>query len=293
MARERKLTVGVINITMHPHSPALYVELLRAAKNLKSTAELGSRQTALINKVSPFEVGAKSSAPLMSGTLVRFQNIDMDGPWFDTSSEELAQQEDLDEINIPANLKPNSSLYDFVFYPDRHLLFYEMESKDAKITPLQMEKAISRILNHPRLQKKYGQIEVTNIPEIDKLEEALKDTKISNLRLVVTRPNADHFDDIERTFLQNMNFEHVSELIQEKKAIKGQSLQLSEQTLELTKIAAKNGHVNLKGHEASGKPVQYSTKSHPLKITDYYDGGKETTLSFLVKLAKRYLGLGT
>lgn len=291
MARKRKLTIGVVNITIHPHSPERYVELLKDAVNLKLTASIGNLQSALINKVSPYEVGAKGKSPLLSGTFVRFQNIDTEGDWFDVLSSEIAQAEDLAKVNIPANLKPNTILYDFVFFPEVHKLFYEMESKDSKITPIQMESALRSILNSPELEEKYGRVEVTNIPETDKLIQALALKSISNIKLLITRPNADHFADLERQFLNQMNSENVGEIVIEKRAVKGESITVTDNLRDTAKIAEKNGYAEIKGHDEKGIPISFSTKSHPLKITDYFQSGKETTLSFLIKMAQKYLEL--
>ena len=290
MARKRKLTMGVINITMHPHKPELYVELLKEAVRLKALAGIGNLQSALINRASPLEMGAKNAA-VLSGTVARFQNIDMDGAWFDTSSSTIADESELAEINIPGHLKPNSTLYDFVFVPSVHKFFYEMESKDAKISPLQMEKALKDILNHPVLEKKYGRVEVTNVPEVDKLEKALAIKSISSVVLSITRPNADHFSTIERRFLAQMSAENVAEIYQEKKAVKGESINVTPDLRNAAKIAEQNGYAEVRGHDDSGSPVNFSTRTHPVKIASFYDSGTETTLSFLLKMALSFLGL--
>lgn len=290
MARKRKLTMGVINITMHPHRPELYVELLKDAKRLKCSSEIGNLQTMLINRASSLEIGAKVDAPILSGTMVRFQNIDMDALWYDVINSDVAQEQDLEAINIPPNLKPNTSLFEFVFFPESHKFFYEMESKDAKISPTHMEKALRTILNHPELEKKYGRVDVTNIPEIDKLVQALALKSISSVKVQVTRPNADHFQDIERDFLAQMNEENVSDLFIEKRAVKGGALVVTQKIRDLAKIAERNGHAEIKGHDENGHPISFSTKSHPARISDYFDAGKETTLSFLVKMARKFLG---
>lgn len=289
MARKRRLTIGVINITMHPHKPERYVDLIKAAVTNRCVSSIGNLQSVLITSVGSFELGNDKPDAILRGNLVKFQNIDFDGNWFDTESNAVAAEQDLASVNIPPNLKPNSMFYDFVFFPDKHLLVYEAKSKDSSITPAVAVKAFTNIFNQSALQDEFGVIEVTHIPETHLLDNALALKNISNIKLHITRPNADSFAKIERQYLQQMNDGNVAEIIEERRAIKGESLVIDEDLRNSAKIAEKNGYAEVRGHDSAGKPINFSTLSHPIQITDYFDGDKETVLSFLFKMAVKFI----
>lgn len=283
--REVKLSVGAINITMHPHSPEQYVKLLKDAQRLKIISNIGNKRSALITAVNYFHLGDKHADAPVTGDIVKFTDIDLDGTWFDITTSKIAEESDIDSIQIPAHLKPNTQRFSFIFFPKTHLLFYEAYYYGNKFSPTAAVNTFEKILNNPKLQLKYGEIEVTHIPETDALAAALKTKHIRFLKLKVTRPNADHFSEIERKFLASMTKRNVAEIIEEHRSVKGQSLELDAQTKQKAMIAEHNGYVEIKGRDSNQKVVEFSTLSHPLIEDHYYNADEEQPLHVLHKVA--------
>lgn len=288
MAR-RKLEFGIINITMHPHSPLHYVELLTAAWKTKCLASLGRRQLAVITNVTKYNPADKDDDAAIQGEFVKFTDIDLDGDWFNVNDMKLAEDTDLASINILEHLKPNTERFYFVFYPKKHLLFYEAYSKGHKLTPASAQKALELILNNKILSDKYGKIEVIHIPQTDALETALKTKVIRQLTLKINRPNADHFDVEEVNFLRKMQGRNVAQVEETLTAIKGTSIDVDHELKLKAQIAAKNGLVKLEGKDSAHRAVSFSTLSHPRIETAYYDSKSDTALSFLYKMASQLL----
>ncbi|WP_337840205.1 DUF4747 family protein [Rheinheimera sp.] len=283
--KEAKLSVGAINITLHPHSPETYVKLFRRANKQKVIANIGHRQSALITAVSKANMGDRHDDSPIVGDLVRFSEIDLDGAWFNLTESKIADDYEVDAISIPEHLKPNTTRFSFVFIPSSHLLFYEAYSYGDKLSAGAAVKAFDRILNDESLTEMFGEVEVTHIPEVDALETALRLPVISNLKLIVNRPNADHFDEAEKKFLEKMNARNLREISEEQKAVKGQTIIVDEDTKEKAKIAQHNGRVDVKGKDIHNRAVDFSTISHPLVEDYFYEPEVETAADFLFRMA--------
>ena len=74
MGREKKIEMGAINITIHPHSPRKYVELFKKVKKLKSIQHIHSDKYGLLTTVMYLDKEEGEASPL-TGDLYRFTNI--------------------------------------------------------------------------------------------------------------------------------------------------------------------------------------------------------------------------
>ncbi|WP_113905672.1 DUF4747 family protein [Aliidiomarina celeris] len=281
MPREKKLELGAINITMHPHSPIKYVELFKEVKNLRNIQHIHSDKYGMLTSVNYLDKKKGETSPI-TGDLYRFTNIKVDGQWFNIDTYDKAEEEELGEVKIPKNLKPNSSRFSYLFFPEDHLLFYECYYDGNKLGPTNATKLVDRLFNQQEINDKYGKIEVTHVPCVDALSKALGMKKLEKLDLHITRPNPDDQSDAERKFLKRMNKLKVAEQKQEYKAIPGESIELDEELKTLTNIAAKNGEVSAKGKDELSKPVFYSTSKHPWIDKLYYDPNVESPFDMFV-----------
>ncbi|NMG04926.1 DUF4747 family protein [Azoarcus taiwanensis] len=163
MAREKKVGIGAVNITMHPHSPDLYAQLIKDAKKLKCFSRLSKDKAGLIASVYYHDKSKGRSSPL-TGDLYRFSDIDLEGNWFNTQTNQHAEENDLKGVSIPEHLKPNSSRFSYIFFPETHVLFYESYYDGHSLSNRSVLKLIEGSLNDPRLVQKYGVVDVTVIP---------------------------------------------------------------------------------------------------------------------------------
>lgn len=281
MAREKKLELGAINITMHPHSPIKYVELFKKVKNLKNIQRIHSDKYGMLTSVNYLDRKNGETSPI-TGDLYRFTNINVDGDWFNIDTYDKAEENELGEVKIPKNLKPNSSRFSYLFFPEDHLMFYESYYDSHSLGPSNAVKLIERLFNQPDVTDKYGKIEVTHVPCVDELSKALGMNRLERLDLHINRPNPDDQSDAERKFLKRMNKLRVAEQTQEYKAIPGESIELDEELKTLTNIAARNGEVSAKGKDDLLKPVTYSTSTHPWTDKFYYDPNIESPFDMFV-----------
>ncbi|MEO3680490.1 DUF4747 family protein [Rheinheimera sp. FR7-31] len=293
MAKQRKLDVGAINITIHPHTAARYVSMFKQASRQRITANIGYKHLAIITGVSSFDPLLRDAvdAPIQ-GDIVKFTDIDLDGPWLNLENNQEAEESDLESINIPEHLKPNMSRFRFVFFPEKHILFYEAYDRGTVLNPNVATRIFKSIFANSDIVSVYGDVNVTHIPKEDAVEVALKTPRVSSVKFKVTRPNADHFKEQEAEFLAKLNSLHVAEVKQEYKAINGKSIVMDRSMTTLAKIAANNGRFELKGRDDNNKVVNFSTVSHPMIETVFFNPKRETVLSFLYKTAlkiwKRY-----
>lgn len=275
MAKEKKVGIGAVNITMHPHSPEDYVQLFKDAKNLKCFARMSKDKAGLIASVN-YHDKSKGKTSALRGDLYRFSNIDIEGSWFNTQTNQHAEETELNSVVIPEHLKPNSSRFSYIFFPESHVLFYESYYDGHSLGSRSVLKLIEGALNDPRLVNKYGVIDVTVIPSREKLSMALSISRMDKLTMLIKRPNPDNHKNAERRVLQRLNSQNVAKYRHELVSIPGTSITPDPDTKTLAHVAARNGLVEVKGRDQTDHPVEYTTEDHPWKHSEYYDPGVET-----------------
>lgn len=285
MAKDKKIVVGALNITMQPHTPAKYIDLIKSASRIKKPAKIFGDQFGLI-------VGARKQDPKFTfsplcGDIYKFANIDFDSEWFNTSTNKFASSDELDDINLPDYLKPNSSRFSYIFYPKNHILIYEAYYDGNSLSPNNAVRFFETLLNSPTLQRRFGKIEVTHEPETDALEEALRMKHKDKITMVIKRPNPDDLADAEREVLERLLSMNAEKQEVSYKAASSNGLALNKDVETLARVAARNGEVYVKGKDIDSKPKEFSTKKHPLLETDYYDPALELAFSVFIEVADR------
>jgi hypothetical protein len=270
MPREKKVQLGAINLTMHPHKPEMYAKLFRQAQKLKCASRIAGDKAGLIASANYINKDDGPSSA-MTGDLFRYTNIDLKGDWYNTLTNELAKEDDLAGVSVPEHLKPNSSRFSYIFFPDTHTLFYESYYDGHTLGPTSAQKLISGVFEDPRIQDKYGVIDVTVIPAKEELEKALAIFQLEKLEMTVTRPNPDNHQKAEQRVLRRLNAQNIAKYQHQMSSIPGQSIKPDKDTTTLAKIAAKNGNVTAKGKDQQNHPVNFQTEDHPWVLTDYYD----------------------
>ncbi len=275
MATEKKVSIGAVNITMHPHSPLHYAQLFREAKKLRCVSRMAKDKAGLIASTHYYDK-SKGKTSAITGDLYRFSQIDLEGSWFNTETNQHAEDDELEGVNIPEHLKPNSSRFSYLFFPESHILFYESYYDGHSLGTQSVLKLIEGVLNNPVLMDKYGIIDVTVIPSKEGLSKALSIPRMDKLTMLVKRPNPDNHDNAERKVLKRLNAQNISKYKHEMVSIPGSSITPDEDTKTLAKVAARNGSVEVKGRDAQDHPVEYKTQNHPWKTNEYYDPNVET-----------------
>lgn len=124
MSKDKKIIIGAINITIQPHTPETYISLFRDAYQLKRPANVHGDQFAILSAVYKLERDQKEPGPI-TGDIFKFTNINLASQWFNIETNDFATEEEVNDVNIPENLKPNTSRFSYIFFPEQHLFFYE------------------------------------------------------------------------------------------------------------------------------------------------------------------------
>jgi hypothetical protein len=282
MARERKIEIGALNITTHPHSPKKYLELFKRTRRLRLIKKIRSDKWGMLTSVNYLNKDKYGKLGPIYGDIYRFTQIDTDGTWFNTQTIDKAEDDDLASISIPQHLKPNSSRFSYIFFPESHIMFYEQYYDGHTFGHSNAATLIDRLFNDQKLEADFGKVDVISIPCMDELEKALGMEKLERLDMKIRRPNPDDQSDAEKEVLKRMNALQVEEQKQEYKAIPGHSIEPDKTLKILAKIAAKFGHVHAKGKDQQSRPVEYTTSKHPWKDKLYYDPVIENAFDMLV-----------
>lgn len=287
MAREKKIVVGAINITMQPHTPELYVQLFRFAFKQRKIVKINKTVGCLLAGFSRYKWSDDDIEPV-TGDVWRFTHIDMDSPWVNIDTNDIATDEELNDINIPENLRPNGNRFSYIFYPENHMLFYEAYYDGNRISPKVVEKFFIGLFSSDAVVKKFGEIEVTHFPDYEGLEEALKIPFKKRIEVTYKRPNPDNFAKKEKKVLNRMKKLNISRKDEVYIAEKDGSIDMDENLKIDTMIAAKNGSLTIQGRDHNNKPENYTTKNALYTHTDYYDPKEEPIiLAFMYRITTK------
>ncbi|KZM38565.1 hypothetical protein OA92_23165 [Marinomonas sp. SBI22] len=287
MASLKRMSVGAINITIQPHSEKKYVDLFKAAFKLKRVVKLNSTSGALLAGVRSYPWCDDSIKPV-TGDIWRFTQIDTDAPWINIETNDIATDDDKESLNIPPNLRPNGSRFSYIFYPDKHMLFYESYYDKKTLGPTVATDFFNKLFSQEEIVEKFGEVEVTHLPDINGLEEALNIPFKRSIETVFKKPNPDSFAKEEAAFLNRMKKNKVQRIEQKFIADAEQSIEVDDGLKVLAHIAAKNGSLKIKGRDHASKPIEYSTVSQPFKETEMYDPSEESMpIAFMYRMTSK------
>lgn len=283
MARLNSVSYTALNIRTHPHSTEIYVQLMNRIFDLKTPINLRGESYAILTEIKPI-----NEDPLdgIEGELTKYTKIDVDR-WFNIATLRPAEEDETRRIQIPDELRPNFSSFRFVFYPRNHYLVIEHKDKFGSIAPKTIEKFFRGVFNIDSIIAEFNEIELTLIPDTDQLDAIFSINTITELELVIRRPNTDGLDDLEDEILERLNNQNIVEERIIYKSQKNQSITPDDKTINLSHVAQLNGEVKAIGKDAEGKRIEKSTHEHPFSQTERYSPNENTQISFLHIVAER------
>lgn len=292
MARDKKTVVGALNITIQPHTPQRYVDMFKTVYRLGKTAKVYSDRFGVLSTMYPLD---RDQGELygLTGDIFTFTNIDPDAPWFNMATNSVATDDDLGEINIPEHMKPNSARFSYIFFPEEHLLFYEGYYDGNVISPTTVTKFIDRLLNNKNINSEYGIVDVTHVPDKDELTDALQLPFKDSIEMVIHCPNADDFSETEQRVMARMTALNVESKKEIYKARADRSIEMDDELVAMSHVAAKNGSLTVKGKDVANRPVEYKTTEHPWTQTEYYNPDATLPFEIISALARQMKGVIT
>lgn len=269
MARPKKMTVSVINITTHPHSPENYVSLFRDAFALRRGAKYRGDQFIQISQIYPMD--ASDILNGAHGTLFQYVNIDTTSPWLDTVELKPVESEDGEPVvNIPEHLKPNCKMATFIFFPRGHRFFFISSHGKNNFSTAYTARALEKMFNVPELQARYGEVVVTVESREETIQQILSIPSLTQLRIGLSLPNDDDVSPQERRVVERLKRQKIKKHNHVMTGRKDEGIEPDEETRATMNVALANGYVYAEGY-AGDKKVVEKTSSHPVTFDTSYD----------------------
>ena len=216
------------------------------------------------------------------GTINTYTDFDRSKPWLNLKRGAAADEDELDAIELPEDLKPEYRSFQFVFSPTTHRFVYE-----RLLGPSSARRALDRILNHVSSENE----PVTVVVEQSKqgLDAILGLATLRSLTIQITRPNPDDFGAYDAEIERRLREQGASKVQIELTASEGDNggLVPDERTLATANVALSDGSVQSKGLDDEGKAVTLRTTDHPLHVVSSFVG--ELTKRLFVERARSVL----
>lgn len=280
MVRTSSFLISGINIVIHPHSPEKYIELFNDIYKKREVKHVRGYQYIMIGELWPL-----NNDPLkgLKGSLYRFLQIDKDAVWFDVLKNNKASKEDLSRIELPENLRPNTEIYDFIFYPIGHTLYISLKSttkiryRYPTISISQVNNGLNMLFSSFDIIEKYGKVETTIIPDKQQLANIFSIPVLKKLTIDIIKPNTDDLSSAQHKVMKRFNNMNVRRTIQTYDAEKNYSIIPDEDLKCLASVAATNGEVIGQGSDLKNTKIKISTKERPWMQTVTYNPLKQSS----------------
>ena len=282
MGRSLIMDLAVINIVIKNHSEEKYIKFLETAFNYKYPVHIFGHYNGL-----PASIEVKLDEGCIVGKFFRFTDINEHQAWLDTNKGSEIRDEHGNPIpQIENNLKPNSKAIYFVFIIKNHRLVFDTGNI-----------AISSMYNF--LKNLFQDVKVDGILKedinltIEQSQETIAQIKkiysINQIDIDINRPNPDDIRSLEGIFKARLENMHADSMHEEFRSKDG-GIKPDKELEQLMRIATSNGKVVARGYDSTGKRIQESTESHPLKERKLYNTDDTTYLSALKVFAFDIVG---
>jgi hypothetical protein len=281
MARQRTIEVSLLNVTTADPSPEKYQEIIRVAFNLRRPVKVRGSEHMILERVE-----RANDHGIIRGRFARFTEIDIDMPWFDLENLGAAQEDSVEQINIPQHLRPNYSSFFFEFDSRKHLFTFETRGHAVRVSPHQVEKFIRKLFEraHPA-----ENVYVNLIADQASIERIFKLDQIEYIHIHLELPNPDSLEEVEGKLKERMRSLNVKSLDETYRAADRDGIQPDIELHNVGTVASANGSVEAKGMEG-GRKIKVSTKDFPLQTQRVYDPDlttEEQAFSSAAQVAKQ------
>ena len=267
MARKIKVSVGIVNIRLHPHSPEIYSNFIHDVYRLKLPVNIHGDRYAMISMLD--RSGEDSNE--ISGIITTFTRIETDGAWFDAENLKEATDNQVSQVSIPDNLFPNSAAFYFLLDTKEHRIYVQQYSKGKQITSNSLLAFFRKIADNLEILAKYNSAKVSIVQSTVGLEALFNLKKINEIKITILKPNSDIFaDDFEAKVEAHLAETHAQKLVLTYDAEPGQSIVANKEIRAVSGAALENGNVQVRGRDETGA-VTRSTEEFPKILQDTYD----------------------
>lgn len=281
MGRKLSVDYSAFNIRVHPHpDKSVYVDLFETLFKQNKKINIGNNTSAKINRL--WAIHEDNPLEGFIGEIIKYNDITEDG-WVNIETGKSAEQDELDAIQIPDDLKPNGKTFYFVFFPKTHILITEIRDKNGAFSPKMQEKFFKLLFTSKTLLEKFNAIDITIFPDTSAVKHILESKTLKKLELIIQRPNPNDFEVFEEDILAEMESQKAK--VFEKKLIAQdkQYLAPNEITKKQIQVAADNGKIIYTDVDPETGLLNRdrSTSETPFIERDKYDPAKTTALDFI------------
>jgi len=280
MPRRRVMSASALNIKLHPHTPELYRALFDDVYQKRDCVKIRGTDWGTIgwmrplNHVDPMEG--------LVGELYRFVNINSRDPWFDNRSREILEIGENDPPPVPDYLKPNLRRVLFIFYPQKHRLFFD----SSKLSPSSAGKIFQGLFGSDHIVTKYGPVDVIVETSHEAIEKILKIPTKTRLEIYISLPNPDETSHLETKIRNRLASQRAKTLTEKYTSDKHIGLEPDEETIALMQVARSNGRITAIGYDGEKKIIE-DTIPHPLVESEKYDPDRQPAINVLDALSSR------
>jgi hypothetical protein len=282
MVQRAKLSVSGLNIRIVDRDKRDYIALFNLLFELREAVRVYGTEHLMMTS---FGRTTSSAFIKFGGVIGKFVDIPKDSDWLDTDTLKRAKEEQLDEIVIPKNLKPNYESFRFALFEQDHVVAFEVYADKKGISPRSVLKWLKVLALSRAVTEQFGEIQVDLIPDYDLLEQILESDSLKMISMDIRMPNPDGLDHAKyeeiAAKLDELNAEEETLTY---KARGGHTLTLDDDTKAIAKVAAENGKVTARIQE-NGLTVPVSTSKHPIEIREVYDSEEHPSEPIFRRLA--------
>lgn len=281
MGRKLSVDYSAFNIRVHPHpDKSVYVDLFETLFKQNKKISIGNNTSAKINRL--WAIQEDNPLEGFIGEIIKYNDITEDG-WVNIETGKSAEQDELDAIQIPDDLKPNGKNFYFVFFPKTHILVTEIRDKNGAFSPKMQEKFFKLLFTSKSLLKKFNAIDITVFPDTSAVNHILNSETLKKLELIIQRPNPNDFEIFEEDILAEMEIQNVKTFEKKLIAQEKKYLEPNEITKKQIRVAADNGKIIYTDVDPKTGLLNRdrSTSETPFIERDKYDPAKTTPLDFI------------
>jgi hypothetical protein len=234
---------------------------------------------------------AHQDGSTITGFFYRFLEVDTSEPWFDIVKRKKADDEDVQQVNIPPQLKPNLVEIPYVFDLDKHCLYFVSHEAAADLSPQMVLKLLKKLTSIAKVKEKFGTVDLTVLTEHDKVAELLKWPVIRRLTIILERPNATEEEDDETVFDRLSRRRLKSETHVYQKEAGASTINIDDEMRAQAKSSIDHGVTEVAGKNIKGEPGKASSADYPLRMKAMYQPGvqslRQALIAFVLGLTKR------
>jgi hypothetical protein len=139
--------------------------------------------------------GTSSNSEVLYGYVFNYTEILRGGDWFDVEAKKPITGQDLEDIEIPENLRPYLKSARFAFDLNRHLFYFERRNERGEaFAPSKIKKILENLTAVQHIAERFPDVSITIQPRHDAIGQVLAVPNLAKLLIRLERPNP---DDIE------------------------------------------------------------------------------------------------